>query len=81
MCLSAGDPPYGVRAGAKKSVAKPEREIRDRATYIPSTDPYTLGECLRDLLDFSAKMLKVPCASCIALVVVISCHTREVGRV
>ena len=36
------DPPYGVRAGGKKSVAK-EREIRDRDNYIPSTDPYTLA--------------------------------------
>lgn len=45
-----------MRAGGRKSVAK-DVEIRDRESYIPSTDPYTLGECLRDLLDFSARML------------------------
>mmetsp|Transcript_40151 Transcript_40151/g.89077 ORF Transcript_40151/g.89077 Transcript_40151/m.89077 type:complete len:494 (+) Transcript_40151:82-1563(+) len=54
-----GDPPYGVRAGGRKSVPKPEVEIRDRSTHIPSTDPYTLGECLRDLLDFAARTLLV----------------------
>ncbi|GLI63539.1 hypothetical protein VaNZ11_006528 [Volvox africanus] len=59
-----GDPPYGVRAGGRKS-GLPKAEmaqrllIRDRDTYIPSTQPYTLGECLRDLLDLSARLLVV----------------------
>ena len=51
-----GDPPYGVRAGGRKSVAK-SVEIRDRDTHIVSTAPYMLGECLRDLLDVSARLL------------------------
>ncbi|GFR46055.1 hypothetical protein Agub_g7525 [Astrephomene gubernaculifera] len=59
-----GDPPYGVRAGGKKSGAAPEaaakrNPITDRATHIPATQPYTLGECLRDLLDMSARLLVV----------------------
>lgn len=52
------DPPYGVRAGGKKSVAK-DRRIRDKDNYIPSTDPYTLAECLHDLLDLAARLLRV----------------------
>ncbi|KAG2487107.1 hypothetical protein HYH03_014220 [Edaphochlamys debaryana] len=57
-----GDPPYGVRAGGKKSGARPEVAARrpnpgDRATYIPATQPYTLGECLRDLLELAAQLL------------------------
>ncbi|KAG2424414.1 hypothetical protein HXX76_014468 [Chlamydomonas incerta] len=59
-----GDPPYGVRAGGKKSGAKPEiadkrNPITDPTTHIPATQPYTLGECLRDLLDLSARLLVV----------------------
>ena len=27
---------------------------------IPATDPYTFGECLRDLLDTSARLLRSP---------------------
>ncbi|KAG2435965.1 hypothetical protein HYH02_011679 [Chlamydomonas schloesseri] len=59
-----GDPPYGVRAGGKKSGAKPEladkrNPITDPSTHIPATQPYTLGECLRDLLDLSARLLVV----------------------
>lgn len=53
-----GDPPYGVRAGGRKSSAR-EVTIRDRATHIPATDPYSLGECLRDLLDLAAQTLVV----------------------
>mmetsp|Transcript_22265 Transcript_22265/g.56648 ORF Transcript_22265/g.56648 Transcript_22265/m.56648 type:complete len:486 (-) Transcript_22265:551-2008(-) len=53
-----GDPPYGVRAGGKKSVAK-EVVIHDRETHIPATGAYNLGECLRDLLDFAARTLVV----------------------
>ena len=52
------DPPYGVRAGGRKSVYK-DVEIRHRESHVPSTDPYTLGETLRDLLDFSARLLVV----------------------
>lgn len=52
------DPPYGVRAGGRKCVAK-EREIRDRDNYIPSTDPYSVAECLHDLLECAARLLRL----------------------
>ncbi len=54
-----GDPPYGVRAGGRKSKRNPDARIMNRATYIPSTAPYTLTECLGDLLEFAAVLLVV----------------------
>ncbi|KAG1369992.1 tRNA (guanine(10)-N2)-methyltransferase [Cocos nucifera] len=60
------DPPYGVRAGGRKSGGRkllkgivgpytvPEEK---RTDHIPSTAPYSLVECMHDLLDLSAKML------------------------
>ena len=60
------DPPYGVRAGGRKSggrkllngVVEPYTIPDDlKANHIPSTAPYTLAECLHDLLDMSARML------------------------
>ncbi|RZR81066.1 hypothetical protein BHM03_00007213 [Ensete ventricosum] len=60
------DPPYGVRAGGRKSGGRkllrgtvgpytvPEEK---RLDHIPSTAPYSLAECMHDLLDLSAKML------------------------
>uniref|UniRef100_A0A7S3VQJ9 tRNA (guanine(10)-N(2))-methyltransferase n=1 Tax=Dunaliella tertiolecta TaxID=3047 RepID=A0A7S3VQJ9_DUNTE len=53
-----GDPPYGVRAGGRKSAYR-DIQIRDPSTHIPGTAPYSLGECLRDLLDFAARMLAI----------------------
>lgn len=52
------DPPYGVRAGGKKSVAK-SHKITCAETHIPSTDAYTFEECLKDLLHLAAKHLKL----------------------
>jgi tRNA (guanine10-N2)-methyltransferase len=52
-----GDPPYGVRAGGRKSCARPGAMIRDRATHIPPTAPYGLTECLDDLLQLAAQLL------------------------
>ncbi|KAL3152268.1 hypothetical protein ABBQ32_001345 [Trebouxia sp. C0010 RCD-2024] len=52
------DPPYGVRAGGKKSVAK-EHKVKCSETHIPSTDPYSFEECLKDLLHLAAKHLKL----------------------
>ncbi|KAI7836781.1 hypothetical protein COHA_009361 [Chlorella ohadii] len=52
------DPPYGVRAGGRKSVPK-DREIRSREDYIPSTDPYSAAECMHDLLETAARLLVV----------------------
>lgn len=51
------DPPYGVRAGGRKSLASPETLIRNRSTHIPGTSPYPLGDCLADLLDWAARLL------------------------
>ncbi|XP_009416944.2 uncharacterized protein LOC135622772 [Musa acuminata AAA Group] len=60
------DPPYGVRAGGRKSGGRkllrgtvgpytvPEEK---RLDHIPSTAPYSLVECMHDLLDLSAKLL------------------------
>lgn len=60
------DPPYGVRAGGRKSggrkllkgVVGPYTVPDDKRTdHIPSTAPYSLVECVHDLLDVAAKML------------------------
>lgn len=37
------DPPYGVRAGGRKSQSLPDRRIKDRTTHISATAPYFLG--------------------------------------
>lgn len=54
-----GDPPYGVRAGGRKMEPREGVTVRNRATHIPSTKPYLLGECLRDLVSLSARLLKL----------------------
>ncbi|KAF6257292.1 S-adenosyl-L-methionine-dependent methyltransferase [Scenedesmus sp. NREL 46B-D3] len=51
-----GDPPYGVRAGGRKLVAKCH-PIRFPGSHIPSTEPYSLTECLADLLELAAASL------------------------
>jgi tRNA (guanine10-N2)-methyltransferase len=60
------DPPYGVRAGGRKSGGRkmlngkrdayiiPEEMRKD---HIPSTAPYTLEECVHDLFDMAARLL------------------------
>lgn len=60
------DPPYGVRAGGRKSGGRkllkgvvspyivPDDKRRD---HIPSTAAYSLVECVHDLLDLAARML------------------------
>ncbi|KAM7250599.1 hypothetical protein ACFE04_022482 [Oxalis oulophora] len=60
------DPPYGVRAGGRKSGGRkllkgvkgpytiPEEK---RTDHIPSTAGYSLVECVHDLLNLAAKML------------------------
>lgn len=60
------DPPYGVRAGGRKSGGRkmlngkrdayviPEEMRKD---HIPSTAPYTLVECVHDLFDMAARLL------------------------
>ncbi|KAK9167111.1 hypothetical protein Scep_002302 [Stephania cephalantha] len=60
------DPPYGVRAGGRKSggrkllkgVIAPYTVPDDKRTgHIPSTAPYSLAECVHDLLELAARML------------------------
>ena len=57
------DPPYGIRAGARKAGSRQGREsIRQilperRATHIPQTQPYPVEDVLVDLLDLAAKTL------------------------
>lgn len=47
-----------VRAGGRKAAPR-DYVPRNRDTHIAATDPYPLGECLRDLLDLAARMLRV----------------------
>ncbi|KAF3454426.1 hypothetical protein FNV43_RR04873 [Rhamnella rubrinervis] len=60
------DPPYGVRAGGRKSggrkllkgaVSPYTVPDEKRTDHIPSTAPYCLVECVHDLLDLAARML------------------------
>eukprot|EP00850_Spirogloea_muscicola_P000378 SM000001S04780 [mRNA] locus=s1:2135765:2141850:- [translate_table: standard] len=61
------DPPYGVRAGGRKSGGRkllagcsPDEYMipeDKRDSHIPSTAPYTMAECLQDLLDIAARLL------------------------
>ncbi|XP_062084691.1 uncharacterized protein LOC133790876 [Humulus lupulus] len=60
------DPPYGVRAGGRKSggrkllkgaVAPYVVPDDKRIGHIPSTAPYSLAECVHDLLDLAARMI------------------------
>ncbi|XP_048424575.1 tRNA (guanine(10)-N2)-methyltransferase homolog [Pyrus x bretschneideri] len=60
------DPPYGVRAGGRKSggrklmkgVVGPYTVPDDKRTdHIPSTASYSLVECVHDLLDLAGRML------------------------
>ncbi|KAG0493195.1 hypothetical protein HPP92_004189 [Vanilla planifolia] len=62
------DPPYGVRAGGRKSggrkllkgIVGPYTIPDDkRLSHIPSTAPYSLAECINDLLELAARMLVV----------------------
>ena len=62
-----GDPPYGVRAGGRKSGGRkrlPDGTVapipeEHRSDHIPSTVPYPFSECLDDLMDQSARLLEV----------------------
>ncbi|CEG73098.1 hypothetical protein RMATCC62417_08542 [Rhizopus microsporus] len=63
------DPPYGVRAGAKKLGRNDGKELamrtydgipmHTRDDYYPPTKPYEMSEVLVDLLKFSARHLTV----------------------
>lgn len=55
------DPPYGIRAGARKSgKAKPVTyniDDNDRSTHVPSTQNYPVEEVMLDLMHTAAKVL------------------------
>ncbi|OWZ13961.1 TRNA guanosine-2'-O-methyltransferase [Phytophthora megakarya] len=57
------DPPYGIRAGARKSGRK--RQIKSdvsmavkQANYIAPTQPYAAEDVMKDLLEFAAQTLR-----------------------
>ena len=64
-----GDPPYGVRAGGRKSGGR--KRLPDgqggftvnavpeecKQGHIPSTLPYPFSECMDDLMDNAARLL------------------------
>ena len=57
------DPPYGVRAGARKTGARQDKLPKPipeehRATHIPGTVGYGIGEVMMDLLNFAVKYLR-----------------------
>jgi tRNA (guanine10-N2)-methyltransferase len=51
------DPPYGVRAGAKKVAQKTLHQVIDRDSYYPQMLGYEPNEVNRDLLELSSRML------------------------
>lgn len=51
------DPPYGVRAGAKKIGMKFDHEVGDRDNYYPQMLGYAPNEVNSDLLSLSSKLL------------------------
>ena len=53
------DPPYGVRAGGRKVAPRPEIHVPEGKAHFPVTEPYLMGECLRDLLDSAARLLRL----------------------
>lgn len=54
------DPPYGVRAGAKKIAKMGDRQIPadQRHLYYPTTAPYQLDDLVNDLLQFAVDHLE-----------------------
>jgi tRNA (guanine10-N2)-methyltransferase len=61
------DPPYGIRAGARKSGRKRSKKGDEASAvdktklpnYIPPTQPYAAEDVMSDLLEFSARTLRV----------------------
>lgn len=60
------DPPYGVRAGAKKSGhvngPKPKLDVSKFPSHFPASQHYPVEDVMDDLLDLAAKLLKVGAA-------------------
>jgi tRNA (guanine10-N2)-methyltransferase len=58
------DPPYGIRAGAKKTGRREDRGPLDipvelRESHVPGTQQYAVEEVMLDLLDLASVSLKV----------------------
>eukprot|EP01080_Neovahlkampfia_damariscottae_P000730 gene730-8982_t len=55
------DPPYGVRAGAKRVKTSSTKVISEefKSSHIPSLEAYELGDILIDLVSFAKKSLKI----------------------
>ena len=53
------DPPYGIRAGARRSGARQPVDIPDerRHDHIPQTKPYAVSDVMADLVDMAARTL------------------------
>lgn len=55
------DPPYGIRAGARKTGSKEEVDYtlteEKRSDYVPKTQPYAVEEVMLDLLHLAARSL------------------------
>lgn len=58
------DPPYGIRAGARKSGPRKEGEVRPvldehRYDHVAQTRPYAVSDVMSDLLNVAAMTLKM----------------------
>lgn len=58
------DPPYGIRAGAKKSGSRKEGEVKPvldehRYDHVAMTRPYSVSDVMADLLNVAAMTLKM----------------------
>ncbi|KAL9183605.1 hypothetical protein ACHAXT_004461 [Thalassiosira profunda] len=58
------DPPYGIRAGARKSGARKDGEVRPildehRYDHVAQTKPYAVSDVMADLLNVAAMTLKM----------------------
>ena len=73
------DPPYGVRAGGRKVAPRPEIRVLEGRAHFPVTEPYLMGECLRDLLDSAARLLRLGGRLCFFIPA--SEETYDVSRV
>jgi len=65
------DPPYGIRAGARRSGSKREEvqpvPIEKRRSHIPQTQPYAVEQVMYDLMKVAAATLKVGARLCYLL--------------
>jgi len=58
------DPPYGIRAGARKSGPRKDGEVRPvldehRYDHVAQTRPYAVSDVMADLLNVAARTLKM----------------------